>query len=193
MQLNSLVSMTMYASILKRYLHNYDLPYKWFYGHVEDGRFRARFKITVQALKAVKAMSQARVGWVGGLSPGFYDMIFDERQLEKNLGGARVFEHELAEVVAMARQIDEKDAVAVAKQASSVAAEVRVAEASMVKSSRLYLALKALAVKNNYSALAVQCWPQFQAQYGAAPYMAYSWLGSEDGLAVACEGDVLGA
>ena len=193
MQLNSMVSMSMFASILKRYLQNYDLPYKWFYGYVDDPSFRKRFDITVRALKAVKAMANARVGWVGGVSPGFYNMIFDERKLEKNLGGARVFEHELSEVVAMAREIEEAEAEAVANEAASAAAEIQVTTVQMVKVSRLYLALKKLAAEHNYTALAVECWPKFQSQFEVAPCMAYSWLGSEDGMAVACEGDVQGA
>ena len=44
-----------------------------------------------------------------------------------------------------------------------------------------------------YDALAVQCWPSFQDDFQVAPCMAYSLLGSEDGFAVSCEGDVPGA
>ena len=62
----------------------------------------------------------------------------------------------------------------------------------MVKQSRLYLALKKLAAENNYTALAVECWPKFQTLMGIAPCMSYSLLGSEDGMAVACEGDEIG-
>ena len=41
--------------------------------------------------------------------------------------------------------------------------------------------------------MAVQCWSQFQELYGIVPCMAYSWMGSEDGVAVSCEGDVQGS
>ncbi len=192
-QIHSLVSMSQYASILKRYLRHHELPFKWFYGHVEDERFQHRLGITVRALTAMKRLSQAKIGWIGGLSPGFYDMIFDERKLEARFGGLRVFAHELGEVVALAKRIEEHKAVAVAGEMKAAAAEVRVADEAMTRGSRLYLALKELAQRNGYSALAVECWPKFQAMYGVAPCMAYSWLGSEDGLAVACEGDVQGA
>ena len=63
----------------------------------------------------------------------------------------------------------------------------------MTRGARLYLALKDLATSHGYAALAVQCWPKFQEVLGVAPCMAYSWLGSEDGFAVSCEGDVPGA
>lgn len=191
-QIHSVVSMSQYASILKRYLGHHNIPYKWFYGHVEEERFQKRLGITIRSLTAIKNMAQAKIGWIGGLSPGFYDMVVDERKLEARFG-SRVFAHELSEVVALAKSYGEDKAVAIAGEMKAAASEVRVAEAAMIKGSRVYMALKEIAERNGYSAMAVECWPKFQAMYGVAPCMAYSWLGSEDGLAVACEGDVQGA
>ncbi len=191
-QLHSLVSMSHYASILKRYLLHDDIPFKWFYGHVEEEAFQRRFAITIRALTAIKNMAAAKIGWVGGLSPGFYNMTFDERKLRARLG-TRVVAHELGEVVALAKQFDDQEVVPVVGEMRAAASEVRVADQAMVKGGRLYLALKQLARQHDYQALAVECWPKFQSLYGVAPCLAYSWLGSEDGLAVACEGDVLGA
>ena len=191
-QLHSLVSMNHYASILKRYLRHQDTPFKWFYGHVEEDRFQRRLGLTIRALTAIKNMAEAKIGWIGGISPGFYNMMFDERKLQARLG-TRVFPHELGEVIALAKNYSDAQAVAVAGEMKAGAAEIQVADAAMVKGSRVYLALKELAERNGYDALAVECWPKFQAMYQVAPCMAYSWLGSEDGLAVSCEGDVLGA
>ncbi|MCP5099271.1 MAG: hypothetical protein GY943_27270, partial [Chloroflexi bacterium] len=191
-QLHSLVSMNHFSSILKRYLKHQDSPYKWFYGHVEDERFQKRLGITVRALSAIKKMAQSKVGWIGGLSPGFYNMMFDERKLMARFG-TRVVAHELGEVIEMAKKYDEGRVTAVAHEIKAAASEIKVTDARMNKSSRLYMALKELAQQQGYSALAVECWPKFQSMYGMAPCMAYSWLGSEDGMAVSCEGDVLGA
>jgi len=191
-QLHSLVSMNHYASILKRYLRHQETPFKWFYGHVEEERFQRRLAITIRALTAAKNMAQARIGWIGGISPGFYNMLFDERKIQARLG-TRIFAHEMAEVIELAKNYQERQALAVAQEMKAGASEIQVADAAMVKGSRVYLALKELAERNGYDALAVECWPKFQAMYQVAPCMAYSWLGSEDGMAVACEGDVLGA
>lgn len=192
-KIHGVVILNQYASIIKRYLRHEDLPYKWFYGHVETETFRKRFAITIRSLQAIKTLSEARVGWIGGLSPGFYDMEFDAGKLESRLGGTRVYTHEIAEIVALAKSINEREARAIAVDVTAAGSEVRVTTEAMVKGSRLYLALKELAARHNYSCLAVECWPQFQAQYEMAPCMSYSWLGSEDGYAVACEGDVQGA
>lgn len=192
-KIHGLVMINQYTSIIKRYLRHVDIPTKWFYDHVETERFQKRFGITIRSLKAMKKIAEARVGWIGGLSPGFYDMEFDAGKLSQRLGGTRVFSHELAEVVARAKAIDEREATAVALDVTAAGSEIRVTSSQMVKGSRVYLALKQMAAENNYSCLAVECWPQFQMQYEVAPCMSYSWLGSEDGMAVSCEGDVMGA
>ena len=192
-QIHSLVSMSHFASILKRYLKHENIPFKWFYGHVETEAFQSRLAVTVGALRAVKNIERSRIGWIGNLSPGFNDMIFDERLLRSRLGIA-VLPHELAELVQRARAYDAAPVQTAVKAVKAAASEIRVTENSAFdRVARLYLAMRDMASEYDYDALAVQCWPNFQSYYRVAPCMAYSWLGSEDGIAVSCEGDVLGA
>ena len=192
-KIHSLVSMSHFASILKRYLKHENIPFKWFFGHVETEEFRDRFAVTIRALTAVKNIERARIGWVGNLSPGFNDMIFDERLLRSRLGIA-VLPHELGELVQRAQGYDQAPVNATIREIKRAASEITVSEeAAFDRVTRLYLALRDLAAEHDYSALAVQCWPSIQSYYRVAPCMAYSWLGSEDGMAVSCEGDVLGA
>lgn len=192
-QIHSLVSMTHYASILKRYLRHEDHPYKWFYGHVETEEFQRRFRVTVRALTAVKHIERARIGWIGGLSPGFHDMIFDERALRTRLG-VHVEQHELGELVARAKKFEAGAVRALAADIRGAAVAVTVrSEEHFDRVTRLYMALKEIAEERDYDALAVQCWTKAQEIYNVVPCMAYSWMGSEDGVAVSCEGDVQGA
>ena len=74
-----------------------------------------------------------------------------------------------------------------------MASEVTAPQLGMDRNAQIYLALKQLIDSEGYDALAVQCWPSFQDDFNVAPCMAYSMLGSEDGFAVSCEGDVPGA
>jgi len=192
-KLHSLVSLSHFASILKRYLKHENIPFKWFYGHVETEQFRDRFAVTIRALTAVKNIESARIGWIGNLSPGFHDMIFDERLLRSRLGIA-VLPHELGELVRRAKAYDAAPVAATVKEIKSAASAITVSENSAFdRVTRLYLALRDLASEFDYDALAMQCWSNIQSYYQVAPCMAYSWLGSEDGIAVSCEGDVLGA
>ncbi len=103
MQLNSFVSASIFVSTLRRYYRD-PKPFKWFYGHVEEGAFRRRLQVTVQALRGRRALATSRVSWIGGLAPGFENLRFDQRDLHHRLGGATVLPRELRELVDIARQ-----------------------------------------------------------------------------------------
>jgi hypothetical protein len=192
-QLHSLVALNEHASILKCYLRDQDIPFKWFYDHVETDMFRERFRITVKALTAAKNIENGRFGWIGGVSPGFHNMLVDPRQLHQRLG-VNVGEHEMAELVRRAQGYDNNRVVALEKDIRGAATEVTVSSSEAFnRVTRVYLALKDMADEHGYDAMAVQCWSKIQELYRIVPCMAYSWLGSEDGIAVSCEGDLQGA
>ena len=56
----------------------------------------------------------------------------------------------------------------------------------------MYLALKRLVEAENLDAIAIRCWPELPRDYGQWPYLAVTRL-ADEGLPVACEGDVDGA
>jgi L-arabinose isomerase len=192
-QLHSLVALSEHASILKRYLRHKDIPFKWFYDHVDSEMFLKRFGITVRALKAVTNLEKAHIGWVGGVSPGFHNMMVDPRHLNENLG-LTVGEHEMGELVRRAEGYDDSVVLAQAQMMRDAATEVTVkSNKAFERVTRVYLALKDMVTEYEYDALSVQCWSKIQELYHIVPCMAYSWLGSEDGVAVSCEGDIQGA
>lgn len=191
-QLHSLVSANHYASIIRRYLTDRKIPYKWFFGHIDEPDTDRRLRVTIRALQGIKTMASARIGWIGGISPGFYNMNFDEDRLKERFG-VTIGSHSIAEVVDLARAINPQSAGSVVQHATDLATEVTASSMGMDRNARVYLALGKLIEQEGYDALAVQCWPTFQEEYHMAPCMAYSLLGSEDGFAVSCEGDVPGA
>ncbi len=192
-KLHSFVSMSHFASIMKKNLSEEGIPFKWFYGHVESDEFQRRFGVTVRALTGVKNMEQARIGWIGGLVPGFTNMQFDEHALQERLG-ASIVAHQLTELIERAKAYDPEPVSRTIREVKSAAAAITVTEeAAFDRVTRVYLAMRDMIREFDYDALAVACWSDFQTYYRVAPCMAYSWMGSEDGIAVACEGDVLGA
>ena len=56
----------------------------------------------------------------------------------------------------------------------------------------MYIALKRLVEAENLDAIAIRCWPELPRDYGQWPYLAVTRL-ADEGLPVACEGDVDGA
>ncbi len=192
-QLHSLVSMSHYASIITRCLRDRDIPFKWYYGNPDSDRFRRRFAITARALRAETNLSRTRIGWIGGISPGFDAMTFDETKMNDRLG-VTIEELDLSDVVKRAEGIAASRVATAVSEIKGVATRVCVSDDSAFdRVTRFYLALHDLSDEMEYDALAVQCWSTIQQLYNIAPCMAYSWLGSEHDFPVSCEGDVPGA
>ena len=131
----------------------------------------------------------AKIGLIGHQAPGFVDLHPDPFALHKTFQGC-VFEHVgLADLVQAADGIDQESVDADRKLAVPGAFADRVDDE---RSSRLYLALKRLVEAENLDAIAIRCWPELPRDYGQWPYLAVTRL-ADEGLPVACEGDVDGA
>jgi L-fucose isomerase-like protein len=190
--LNSFVTATIFASALRRFYRE-PKPFKWFYGHVEEKRFRQRLKVTVGALKGRRALATARVLWVGGLAPGFDNLIFDPRDLHHRLGGSKVMLRELRDLVDIARNVDAVKAQQVAAEMVAAARSVNVQADHIERNARLYLALRVMCMQENANAVALQDWSQIQDVYDVSPLLALCWLAERDGIPCAPEGDAIGA
>ncbi len=192
-QLHSLVSMSHYASLIKSYFRDREIPYKWFHGAPDDDRFKARFTLTIRALTAEKNLRHTRVGWIGGVSPGFVGMLPDEAGLRSRLG-VTIEAMDLPDIVARAERMDTARVETAAAEIKGAASRVALSDpSSFERVTRFYLALLDTKDELEFDAMAVQCWSTIQQLYNIAPCMAYSWLGSDHGFPVSCEGDVLGA
>ena len=192
-QLHSMVSMSHYASLIKSTFKGRDIPFKWFYGAADSEKFNARFSVTVKAVRAEKNLRAARVGWIGGVSPGFDGMIPDEAGMQANLG-LSIDEMDMASIVKRADALDADRVQQAAAQIAGAAREVVLSDpSSFERVTRFYLALLDTSEEMQLDAMAVQCWSTIQELYNIAPCMAYSWLGSDHNFPVSCEGDVLGA
>lgn len=190
--LNNFVSMNLHAGVLRNYLRDDSGPYKWFFGLDGHSWFAPRLRVTVAALRAVRRVAGARVGWVGGLAPSFVNLAFDERVLRARLG-IEVDSVDLMSLIESAERLASPD-VADVEAAMRTAGEVRVSEPEAVsKNAAVALALRRLAERQQFDALAVSDWPVFQEAMGIHPGMAFSWVDEVDGVPVAAEGDVLGA
>jgi len=188
--LNSFTGLNMYNSILKRYLCDYPHPVKWFFGRPEDALFADRFRVTVAALRAVINLRGARIGLIGGVAPGFDNLIVDPRDYESKLG-IRVKSLELDALLSKARQIGEGPAVQ-QKADSFLGKGVSLVEGmrpQLVELAKLQMAMEDLIASQDFDAIALSCWPRFQAEPGVAVCSLVGQLNTL-GTITACEGDV---
>ena len=140
-----------------------------------------------------KKLQQSRIGLVGGISPGFDNMLVDNEKIKKNIGTI-IDEATIEELVDKAKNFNQSIIDEEIKKIKNVASDITVSnEDSFNRVTRVYFALKQMREENSWDSLAVQCWSKFQELYDIAPCMAYGWMGSKDGIAVSCEGDVQGA
>jgi len=189
--LNSLCGVNMYASIIKNYLKEHSLKYKYFFGYGDE--FANRFRITVRALTAIKRMRRAKVALVGGIAPGFNDLYFDERIIEKKLGVNVQRNHEYADIkdTAMAYPQDDIQEY-IAESLSGYCSLCEGADENIQINARFLKAYNEFAEKNGYEALAVSCWPKIQADFLACNCHSMAKL-NQRGVIASCEGDLPGA
>lgn len=190
--LNSLTGFNLFASIIRLHLRERNLPFKWFFGPATDARFRRRLEITVRALETLKRLSQTKIGLIGGAAPTFLNLGYDAPAIAQRLG-VQIEEHPMEDAFRRIDQFADNQVAEVVQAMTARAAEVQVTGDWMMRTGRVYLALRDLADEGPYSALGVRCWPEFQSELaGIGPCAAVSWL-NETGVPASCEGDVLGA
>ena len=191
--LNSFCGVNMYASIITNYLKHHNVKYKYFFGHGDDPRFVERFSITIRALMAIKKLKQSRVALIGGIAPGFNDLYFDERIIEKKLGVNIQRNHEYEEIKSRALSYGQPVIDAAAEKELTRYKTVCAGAAENIQMNiRFTKAYQEFAAEYGYDALAISCWPKIQDDFMACTCQSMAALNSL-GVPAACEGDLPGA
>lgn len=193
MPLNSFCGINLSAAVIKNYLKEYAIKYKWFYGYGEY--FEERLAYSLPALRAYKNLKGRNVALIGGIAPGFDNFYDDERLIEKKFG-VRVSRHdEFEDIAERARGYDKNDAglQAIIKEINGFESCVTASpEESLEKHARLTKAYLDLAAENKYDAIAPSCWPKSRLKMGIT-FCATFGLVNDMGLVTVCEGDILSA
>jgi L-fucose isomerase-like protein len=150
--------------------------------------------ITVRALRAVKQLCRSRIALIGGIAPGFNDLYFDERKLLRRFPGMEY--DRLPEFDDILERAKRYDAAELAAQADAFDAAAHSVHPKAAKhhllNVRMLRAYKEFAAVNRFDALAVSCWPKFQAPAGLLlPFCSIVARPERDGLKTAGEGAVL--
>ena len=187
LKVNSLCSVMMNGAALGKL----GKEFRFAYGAPGDARVSEVLTQSVRVVSALKKLRTSKLGLAGYRPPGFYGSTFNEMALRKLLGIE--MEHiGLTDIMdAYSGMSDE----AVAKDAevwkSGGYGRSDAVDEGLLNSSRLYLAIKKCIDDNSVAALALKCWPEL-ANKDLLPCVANSRL-NDDGIPVACEGDVHGA
>ncbi len=186
---NSFCGMNMYASIIRQYQHN-ETPFKWFYG-VDEELFHKRFEITIKALTALKNLNNSKVGLIGGIAPGFYDLEFDARTIKKKLGVNIERNYEYGDIKDMAIKYSEEELrnelQTFSQECGCISSSL--SQSGIINTVRIYHAIKELISKEELNAVAISCWPKYRRDFGVVVCSVIGRL-LENGIIAACEGDI---
>jgi len=188
----SFVGLNQSSAIIKHFFGSKAPAFKWFYGDAGGELFLPKFKVTLKVLKTIKSLKNSRVGLIGNISPGFLDMVFDEREIFKRLGINVVRDIGIDYLLNIAEAIEDSEVNVIFEKLTKNAVKVIAGKTSIVRSIKLFKALKRIADDNKFKAIALECWPKIEDTYKIVPCMASSLLNSL-GIPVSCEGDLLSA
>ena len=191
-QLNNFVSLNMSMSIARQVRDLSRRPAQWYHGSADSAALRARLRTTIRAVRAAKDLNGSRIAVVGGLAMTFYNMEVSTSELRTRLG-VDVAHHDIHELTDRMTQIDRDRVTSEMAEMSKAAKVDGVSPEQMSLTARAALALSDLAQDGGYNGLAVSDWPALQENPGMHPGAAFSWLEERQNLAIASEGDVLGA
>ncbi|WP_419906706.1 L-fucose/L-arabinose isomerase family protein [Hoeflea sp.] len=191
-QLNNFVSLNMTMSIAKGVRDLKQNPIQWYFGAPGSPELRERLRTTLRALAMVKGITHKRLAMIGGLAPTFYNMEITGNTLKRRFS-IDVDAHEITELTGRMTAIDASRAAAEVEKMTAAASVRDVSDEQLALNARAALALRDICQEGGYAALAVSDWPALQVDPGIHPGAAFTWLEEIDGVAVASEGDLLGA
>ena len=155
----------------------------------------ASFKSDLQAFlgvcRVVKGLRSARLGAIGARPGAFNTTRYSEKLLEAN--GMSVTTVDFSEILGVAQRLSDDDRKVKEKleQIQAYARHDGVPSASLVRMSKLGVAIGDWMSANDLSASALQCWTSLQKNYGINVCTLMSMM-SEALMPSACEVDVTG-
>jgi len=162
------------------------------YGHPADQATELRLIEAVRLAALVRRLRTMRMALVGAAAPGFVTMQGDLFTMQQRLG-LQLQMHTLVEFADIVKAIDDRAIADDVDRCKQLRLEHKdTSDDDLPLASRLYLAMRYYFDTENYDALAIRCWPEMPNMFDQWPYVGLARL-ADEGLAVACEGDVDGA
>jgi len=176
------------AGVIRQTLDEMGARFRFTYGMPDSARVRSDIESAIRVAGAVGGMGRSRIGLFGYVSMGMYPGGFDHAKVRRELGPEIVH---LDQYMIMKRadavaDADVADLVRSARSNWDLSSDVT--EANLVRTMKVYRAIRELCTENQFDAVTVKCQYEMSREYGLAPCIPLSMLGDE--LPTSCEGDV---
>ena len=144
----------------------------------------------IKICRIVRGLKNLKVGAIGTRPNAFKTMRYSEKILEKYGIGMEVID--MSEILAEAEKISDEEADKERNFITNYVDTKDIPQDSLLKMAKLKIVVERWVKENEIKAIAFQCWPSIQQNYGI---MACSVLSifSNNSIPAACEVDVTGA
>jgi L-fucose isomerase-like protein len=174
------------AGVVRGTLEQMGADFIFVYGQPDAPTIGEKIRLFARAAYARRAMARSRIGLLGYISMGMYPATFDHVSIRRDLGPEIDQLDQYVLVKKMEEIWDVGDLVKKARQEWDITEAV--GEEDLVKTMRMYQALKDLAAEGDWSALTIKCQYELSIHYGFTPCVPLSIIGDE--LTASCEGDI---
>ena len=172
---------------LTAYLKQLDVCYHCVYGPLESEELLNKAKDFLLATALKKKLRLTRIGLAGHHPAGMTEVFANEIALKKAIG-PRVVSLDLPGMLRRAQEMPEEQALQKWAEVANRSTTCKVSEAEGLDSMRVYLSVKELVDQHGLDALAIGCYPHLMGRVCLA-----SALLADEGIPLACEGDVNGS
>lgn len=169
------------------FLKQLERPYECVFGEIGDPRSQNRAKVFLRAAALRSRLRRARIGLAGQRIGGMTHTSPNEFMLKKAIG-PRVVPLDLPRLLERAAEIPEETSRSLWQEVCARAGSCQVSEEDGLDSMRIYVAVRELVTEHRLAALTIGCYPHLMGRVCLA-----SSLLADEGVPLACEGDVNGA
>jgi L-fucose isomerase-like protein len=161
---------------------------------VDDPIFERGVENFVRVASVVKAFRSLRIGQIGQRVDFFWSTIINEAELLEKFGIEvwQIYISELVSEIKRRLKAEDDELLTTTEEVKSQVGFKSLNEQQIRAIVALGLTMRTMAERDKLSAIALQCFPVLQQEFGIYPCLANSLLGIE-GLPVICETDVHGA
>lgn len=174
------------AACARGSLDEIGLPHLFVYGEPDSPEMIDNIAKYARAAATVKKLKGKKYGLVGGRSMGMYTAMADYSQVKRQLG-IEIEHIDEYRVILEAEKTPDAKAKDIMEEMKKKYAEVSVDEGNLLKSIKLYLALKKIVNEEGLDFIGIKCQPEVISNF--ASYCVPVALLNNEGFVTACECD----
>ncbi|MBY6036930.1 hypothetical protein KUV80_09705 [Fictibacillus nanhaiensis] len=187
LRLNSLTGGNSTSNVLMHHRH----PFMFVLGNPDEKQLHKQLSRQIRVNTLVQKLKQLKIGVIGEHPPGFFFSDTDEELLYKKLG-VSVQKMDLLEAFKKSVELPEEEWAEAIDRAEKQVIGLNRSDETVRKFAQFSTYVKKYIEKEDITALAVRCWPEFFNELGAAACSTLSQF-TEDGVVSSCESDIHGA